>query len=211
MKLSLVVLSQGKMKGQPIAIKGPQFLIGRDSRCQLRPASPLVSNRHCALLVKEGKVFVKDYGSTNGTFINEKQVSGEMEVQNEDTLRVGPVAFTVRIEARSPLDKPTPPPPTKRGEPVDDEAAAALLLALQDGADGPEAGSYGVDSEGVPTGTTVMDVPIPATAEAPKEGEKAGEKKPDDKKDKAKAASGDTASAAESILQKYMRRPRSNQ
>jgi hypothetical protein len=49
MKLSLVVLTPGKMEGKSIPITLSQFLIGRDPQCHLRPASALVSKRHCAL------------------------------------------------------------------------------------------------------------------------------------------------------------------
>ena len=56
MKLSLVVMTPGKMEGKAIAITLPQFVIGRDPQCQLRPASPVISKRHCAILVKDGKL-----------------------------------------------------------------------------------------------------------------------------------------------------------
>src|SRR5206468_555445 len=65
MKLSLVVLSEGKAQGHTIPITLPQFIIGRDPQCQLRPPSPMISKRHCALLIKGGKAFVRDFGSTN--------------------------------------------------------------------------------------------------------------------------------------------------
>ena len=47
MKLSLVVAS-GVHEGKAIPITVPQFVIGRDPQCQLRPASPAISKRHCA-------------------------------------------------------------------------------------------------------------------------------------------------------------------
>ncbi len=74
MKLSLIVLSEGKSKGQTIPIKLSQFLIGRDPQCQLRPASPIISKRHCAVIIKDDKVVVRDFNSTNGTFVNEEPV-----------------------------------------------------------------------------------------------------------------------------------------
>jgi hypothetical protein len=76
MKLSLLVTSHSKGAGKVIPITFSQFLIGRDPQCQLRPASPVISKRHCALLVRGGKVFLRDFDSTNGTFINDQQVKG---------------------------------------------------------------------------------------------------------------------------------------
>ena len=52
MNLALVVMPPGKLEGKAIPITLPRFIIGRDPQCQLRPASPVVSKRHCALLCR---------------------------------------------------------------------------------------------------------------------------------------------------------------
>jgi predicted component of type VI protein secretion system len=114
MKLTLVVMSPGnKMEGKALEIKLAQFLVGRDPQCHLRPASPLISKRHCALLQRDGKVFVRDFESTNGTFVNDQPVKGEVELHHEDQLKIGPLLFSVRIEVPTPVSRPTPAPPTK--------------------------------------------------------------------------------------------------
>src|SRR5262245_30014868 len=116
MKLSLVVLTPGKTEGKVIPIALSQFVIGRDPQCHLRPASAVISKRHCALLVKDGKVFVRDFESTNGTFVNDQPVKGEAELKHDDRLKVGPLVFVVRVEAATPapVNRPTPPPAVKR-------------------------------------------------------------------------------------------------
>jgi predicted component of type VI protein secretion system len=113
MKLSLVVLTPGANQGKVLEIKLSQFVVGRDPQCHLRPASPMISKRHCAVLQREGKAYVHDFNSTNGTFLNNEQVTGEMELHNGDQLKIGPLLFTVMIEAGTPVNRPTPPPPTK--------------------------------------------------------------------------------------------------
>ncbi len=204
MKLSLVVLSEGKARGQTIPITLQQFLIGRDKECQLRPASPMISKRHCAVLVKGGKAFVRDFGSTNGTFVNEDPVKGERELKNEDVLKVGPLQFRVALEVTPPVNKPTPPPPKTSG-PADDEDVAAMLLALQD--DGATASTpTSLDADGVPSGTTVHMV-SPMGEDKPPDG--AADSKPADKKAAPpKKESGNTSAAAAAILEKYTRRQR---
>jgi pSer/pThr/pTyr-binding forkhead associated (FHA) protein len=207
MKLSLVVLSEGKAKGQPLPINLPQFLIGRDPQCQLRPASPMISKRHCAVLLKNGKAFVRDFDSTNGTFVNDEPIKGERELKNEDILKVGPLLFRVALEGTTPVNKPTPPPaklpPTDSSE---DDDVAAMLLALQDDSTsgGPEVPK---DPDGVPQGSTVMDVPSPLAQDKPAEGEQK-EKKADDKKPPPKKEES-TSKLAAAILEKYTRRQRS--
>src|SRR6516162_2971570 len=116
MKLSLVVLTPGKQEGKALPIGLPQFLIGRDPQCQLRPASASISKRHCALIQRDGKVFVRDFDSTNGTFVNDQPVKGEVELKHDDRLKVGPLLFglSVKMTATPPVNRPTPPPAAKK-------------------------------------------------------------------------------------------------
>jgi len=119
MKLSLIVMAAGKMEGKAIEIKVPQFVIGRDPQCQLRPASPMISKRHCALIQKDGKVYLKDFGSTNGSFVNDVQVKNAAQIKNGDKLKIGPLLFEVRLEGAGAVQKSTPAPQTARAEAVE--------------------------------------------------------------------------------------------
>jgi predicted component of type VI protein secretion system len=207
MKISMVVMTAGKSKGQAIPINVPQFVIGRDPQCNLRPASAVISKRHCAVLIEDGKVFVKDFESTNGTFINEVPVKGQAPLKNEDILKLGPLEFKMIIEDKPVATKPTPPPakPTpKASEHTDDDSVAAMLLSLQE--DGGDGSTAPLESE-VPAGSTIMDLnavqtaaaetPTPDTAKAPTPTKKA-------------PAKNDPAHmAAKAILDKYNRRTRS--
>ncbi|HZY88048.1 MAG TPA: FHA domain-containing protein [Gemmataceae bacterium] len=250
MKLTLVVLAAGQQQGKLLNIPLPQFLIGRDPQCHLRPASALISKRHCALIQRDGKAFVRDFDSTNGTFLNEQPVKGEVELHHDDQLKVGPLMFAVRLEAGAPAAAgATPPPPTKapaakapatatlpapkapagavkapagvakapagaaaappstavtpepaaakaEGGSAEDDIAA-MLLSLQDDTD-PNGSALTGD---VPEGSTVHDLTVPQSLT---EGAKS------DKDKEKKAPTGNTSSAAKSILEKYMRRPRNN-
>jgi pSer/pThr/pTyr-binding forkhead associated (FHA) protein len=203
MKLSLVVLTPGKTEGKVIPITLSQFVIGRDPQCHLRPASAVISKRHCALLVRDGKIFLRDFDSTNGTFLNDNAVKGEVEVKHDDRLKVGPLLFGIHVETTTPapVNRPTPPPAAKKpaGDASDDESIAAMLLSLQD----DSAPASGAAAE-VPEGSTVMDLKAP-TPEA--DGSTANKDKDKDKK----KSDGNTSSAAKAILEKYMKRPRGGQ
>lgn len=231
MKLSLVVQTPGKGEGKVIPITLPQFLIGRDPQCHLRPASAMISKRHCALLLKGEQAFVRDFDSTNGTFLNDEPIKGEVELHHEDKLRVGPLNFLIQLEA-TPAAKPaaaskTPAPATKAPAAVKAPAKAApekpaepppapkpvperpaanaeddLAAILLLEDDG---GSVGSGDSGVPEGSTVFDVP--AISGTTPEGQPVA----DGGKEKAKEAKKPTensSDAARAILEKYMRRPR---
>jgi pSer/pThr/pTyr-binding forkhead associated (FHA) protein len=229
MKLSLVVMTEGKQQGKVLPITLAQFLIGRDPQCHLRPASPLISKRHCALIQRDNKAFIRDFDSTNGTLLNEQPVKGEVELHNDDQLKVGPLHFGVRLEVVAPAPaaarpaqalvvkaatagaakaaapakpaaKPAATPATEledatAGATEGDDDIAAMLLSLGDDTD---TGGTPINAGEVPDGSTVMDVPAQPGSEG------AGKDAKDKKKDL-----GNTSTAAKSILEKYMRRPRS--
>ncbi|HLW63811.1 MAG TPA: FHA domain-containing protein [Gemmataceae bacterium] len=217
MKLSLVV-AQGIHQGKVIPVPVAQFLIGRDEGCQLRPASQAISKRHCAILARGGKVFVRDFGSTNGTFVNDAQVTGEQEIKDGDHLKIGPLEFKVKIDKSSGslapsrlepkpakvaagAETPVPAPETTAEVPAQAESTAAagsredemaaMLLATDDGQTEP------ISPDQIPAGSTVFDVPSMGT-------DPGAPKKPEEKKPEP----ADTRTAADAILRKYMRRPR---
>ncbi len=199
MKLSLLV-SVGNAAGKVIPIAGPQFLIGRDPGCHLRPASPIISKRHCALLLRGNKAYIKDFESTNGTLVNDQRITGEHELKDQDALKIGPLEFVVKIEdvQSVPVDKPTPTPAANEG---DDDAVAAMLLAMQDNGSGTPGGL-----DAVPEGSTVLDMPaVNVTAQDPNAPMAALSK---GKKPEKPAPTMNTQTAAEAILQKYSRRNR---
>lgn len=94
MEVRLKVLV-GKSVGQELLIPGPKFFIGRAEDCQLRPRSDLISRHHCAVLVEDGFVAIRDFGSKNGTLVNGERVAGERELKAGDRLVVGPLEFEV--------------------------------------------------------------------------------------------------------------------
>jgi pSer/pThr/pTyr-binding forkhead associated (FHA) protein len=230
MKLSLEVVTEGKQQGKRLPITLPQFVIGRDPQCHLRPASPSISKRHCAILQRENRAFVRDFDSTNGTFVNDRQIKGEIELQHGDQLRIGPIILTVHVEAGAPVNRPTPPPPTKNAKsaagvektPVSKQgttkvegAAKAKVTANggeKDGsADddiaamllemGDETTSGALTPDQIPEGSTVMDLTLPPGMMNSDEAK--GKKEGDKPKPPA-----NTQSAAKEILDKYMKRPR---
>lgn len=116
MKVNLVVAT-GVHQGKAIPVPAAQLLIGRDPECQLRPASPAVSKKHCQISIRDGKVFVADMGSTNGTFINDVQLTGEAPVEDGDRLRLGPLDFIIQVKVEQPKTDSTPLPETLKALP----------------------------------------------------------------------------------------------
>lgn len=183
MKLSLVVMTPGKMKGKEIPVPSLPFLIGRASNCQLRPTSPMISKLHCGLALENRKPVLNDFKSTNGTFLNDNKVQDKVEVRDGDVLKIGPLVFMVRVLSLPAVDDPTPVPPQmrKRGQqPAEDDIAALLLSgdgesaapsSNGDAAPAPapanaeslSASGTGFASPGQPTGVTNADTQMAIT------------------------------------------------
>ncbi|EEF59457.1 FHA domain-containing protein [Pedosphaera parvula] len=86
----LVVLSEG-LTGQSFDLKVDKTTIGRVEDNAFQIAQPSVSSHHCEILLKGNEVVVVDLNSTNGTFINGKQIAGEAVLKPGQTLRLGQV------------------------------------------------------------------------------------------------------------------------
>lgn len=96
------VLSQGeRTRETPIA--EPRFRVGRRSNCDLCLTWPTVSGLHAEFVTLPDALFLRDMGSTNGTFVNGHRVDSDTPVHEGDVLHLGGVEFCVR--RRSPSDE----------------------------------------------------------------------------------------------------------
>ena len=75
------------------------FVIGRDKDCDLKVNSPQVSVHHCAILLLDGRAWIRDLDSTNGTRVNGEPIQEDRELKTKDVLGVGPALIEVVFEA----------------------------------------------------------------------------------------------------------------
>jgi len=194
MKLCLVVV-KGRPEGMEIPLPMPQFLIGRDPRCNLRPSSDSVSKLHCAVVQRKEDVFVRDLKSSNGTFVNNDRIHGEVKVKDGDLIRVGPLVLAVKIHVAA--GAASPPSGTE------EDQAVSWLLDFSPGVT--------AEKEDLGTKTTIMDM-SGAAKSAPADSPKAGvetklddlEKKPTEKP----KSRGATPEVAGDILDRLLSPPR---
>lgn len=87
-----MVVINGVDLGRRYALSQPSTLIGRSSKTDIQIDEDSISRNH-ALLVNDGeKVVVRDLGSTNGTYVNDRQIS-EHRLKDGDQIRVGRTIF----------------------------------------------------------------------------------------------------------------------
>ena len=80
-----------------IALTGDQFLIGRDSDCDLRLHVSEISRHHCLLRIQGGEITIGDLGSSNGTYVNGVRVLSEAALHTGDLIRLGPCNFVIDL------------------------------------------------------------------------------------------------------------------
>jgi hypothetical protein len=90
---ALVVRSGGGRAGEIFQPASERTLIGRSPDCEIFLDDVTVSRKHAVLAERDGKFFIEDQGSLNGTFVNKKRIeSGELE--DGDELQIGKYRLT---------------------------------------------------------------------------------------------------------------------
>jgi pSer/pThr/pTyr-binding forkhead associated (FHA) protein len=83
----------GPLSGKMILIDGTK-VIGRDPGCDIVVTGAHVSRRHAELSIRSGKLWVKDLGSSNGSFVNGKR-NDETVLKNGDEVKFDAVTFKI--------------------------------------------------------------------------------------------------------------------
>lgn len=96
MKLSLVMFKADGQRRE-FHLSKPISVLGRKTSCDLRIPLSSVSRQHCQVEVRGEKAFLRDLGSSNGTFYNNRRVQ-ETQLNAGDRIKIGPVYFRVRID-----------------------------------------------------------------------------------------------------------------
>jgi len=125
----LVVLSEG-LTGQSYELKVDKTTVGRVEDNTFQIAHPSVSSHHCEVLLRGSEVVVKDLNSTNGTFINNQQVTTEGVLKPGQVMRLGQIE--VRLESAMPASA------SKR--PVDSTMVISKGVSLEQLEQGPHVG-----------------------------------------------------------------------
>ena len=83
------IVAPAERKGETFAL-GEEMTVGRAAGCQVSLADDsTVSQLHARIFQRDGRFFVEDLGSTNGTFVNRKQITGAVPVRRGDRVQIG--------------------------------------------------------------------------------------------------------------------------
>lgn len=84
----LRLVAPPELKGRSFPL-GDEITLGRAAGCQVTIDDTYASQLHARVFQRDGQVYVEDLGSTNGTYLNRRKVTGPMVVQRGDKLQIG--------------------------------------------------------------------------------------------------------------------------
>lgn len=96
----LFVVIAPKSKEGTFTVRLP-VVVGRSEEAKFRIQQDRVSRKHCEFFATDGEVFIRDLGSTNGTFLEDEQVETSVKtpVASGAIVRVGSLTFRVEYPA----------------------------------------------------------------------------------------------------------------
>jgi len=75
------------------------FLIGRREDASLALASKTVSSLHAEISEADGRLVLRDLGSTNGTYVNGRRITAPVTLEEDDLVQFANMAFRLRQQA----------------------------------------------------------------------------------------------------------------
>lgn len=88
--LVVIYTAEPGLLGKRFVLDKSPTRLGRGAESQIVLEGDSVSRRHAHLERRAGAWYVVDDGSTNGTYVNEEQISREQLLVNGDRIKVGP-------------------------------------------------------------------------------------------------------------------------
>jgi hypothetical protein len=90
---ALVVRAGGGRAGESFRPAGERTRIGRSPDCEIFLDDVTVSRNHAVLVERDGRYWVEDEGSLNGTFVNRKRIDSA-QLDEGDELQIGKYRMT---------------------------------------------------------------------------------------------------------------------
>ena len=90
---AFLVVASGPRRSAEFTLRGATTAIGRDADADVSIDEEAASRRHALILKRSDGYYLKDLGSTNGTYLNGLLHGGEARLSEGDRFRIGRTEF----------------------------------------------------------------------------------------------------------------------
>ena len=73
-----------------------EVIVGRGGSCDINIGDEFASNLHAKVYEAEGRIYVEDLGSTNGTYVNGRRITYPTELRGGDQIKIGRTVMEFR-------------------------------------------------------------------------------------------------------------------
>lgn len=91
----LEISTESEIKKGSIIPVNTTITLGRKEDNSIVLSDQFVSSYHAKIYVKNNEFYLEDLASTNGTYINDEQISGRVRLKINDVIRLGSTVFKV--------------------------------------------------------------------------------------------------------------------
>jgi sigma-B regulation protein RsbU (phosphoserine phosphatase) len=118
--MAYLLVLKGLNAKQSMALDKDRILLGRNANCDIvLPANDFaVSREHACILRVQGKFFIEDMGSRNGTYVNNQPVSEQRQLNDNDRIRI--CDFLYSFHETTPVQKPPLPPEVRPEQAIEE-------------------------------------------------------------------------------------------
>lgn len=103
--MAVLIVEKGPDRGQKFVFAGNEMLAGRGTKVAARLADTLISREHFRIYNQNGRFFIEDLGSLNGTLVNGQTLSASsMPLADGDEISIGETSMSW-LEKEQNLDK----------------------------------------------------------------------------------------------------------
>lgn len=112
--MATLTVGGGGREPKTYELKSASCTVGREASCDIHIDNVAVSKKHCEIVNREGKFFVKDLGSSNGTYVGTEKVT-EKQLKDGDEIILG--SYSLKYENKAEREAtPDVPVPTDGGD-----------------------------------------------------------------------------------------------
>ena len=100
MSMKLSIEQNGK--NQDVHLNETPIRVGRSPEFELCFNNPQVSRFHCIFWMEEGRLWIQDQGSANGTFVDDVRLESKirLELKNNQEIKLGKSGILIKVHEK---------------------------------------------------------------------------------------------------------------